>query len=77
MKDVFVKISFIALPFFPSGCLPCVSGNTTFPRWPFSKKIRRKAGRAGPSSTRENISQLQNYEWPGNIRELETLSNAP
>lgn len=39
----------------------------------FLKKSAARSGTQPPRLTRENLRQLQNYDWPGNIRELENV----
>ncbi len=39
----------------------------------FLRKIAKKHKRAVPTITQEAMSILENYDWPGNIRELENI----
>ena len=40
-------------------------------------QLSRRLGRPAPRLTVANIRDLQRYDWPGNIRELQHVLNAP
>lgn len=39
----------------------------------FLEKSARKLGMSAPTLTQQHLNELQNYDWPGNIRELQNV----
>ncbi len=61
--------------FFQSNCRRCVSGDRDIPMlvYHFVRKHAARMGRHIETIPPETMAILQNWNWPGNIRELENM----